>query len=161
MLKFLLFFVQNLHTRGHKPFMQLFDIVNIFSHTTVTSGHIVNQDQDVYNGLMQLTGEYQAVSAPWKRAARRKCNTAIPTFPTATVAGSRRWSIPTAEKTGQRRSKAPVTFAISNFHIMSYNCRSSRQLIESGESARLRPGQIHVCYHIFAIQLRKTGQNRS
>jgi len=32
------------------------------SPTTFTSGHIVNQDQDVYNGLMQLTGEYQAVS---------------------------------------------------------------------------------------------------
>jgi len=32
------------------------------SDTTFTSGHVVNQDQDVYNGLMQLTGEYQAVS---------------------------------------------------------------------------------------------------
>ena len=42
--------------------MQLFDIVNVLSHTTSMSGHIVNQDQDVYNGLMQLTGEYQAVS---------------------------------------------------------------------------------------------------
>ena len=29
--------------RGHKPFMQLFDIVNALSHTTFTSGHIVNQ----------------------------------------------------------------------------------------------------------------------
>ena len=42
--------------------MQLFDIVNAFSHTTFTSGHIVNQDQNFYNGLMQLTGEYQALS---------------------------------------------------------------------------------------------------
>ena len=53
-------FMQTLK-RGHKPFMQIFDIVNVFSHTTFTSGHIVNQVADVYDGLWRLSSEYQAV----------------------------------------------------------------------------------------------------
>jgi len=57
--------------RGHKPFMQIFDIVNAFSHTTFTSGHIVNQDEDVYNGLMQLEMQ-NGLGRRYRRGGRRR-----------------------------------------------------------------------------------------